>query len=183
MKYRDAGALRQALETQAAGDGARLARDRKRVVFGSLLARLAAAAPGRWLLKGGFALEVQLAGQARTTKDVDIEWRADEEELLDALIEVASCDVGDFFDFSIERAGKPEDHLGGSQRFRVAGSLGVRLFEAFPLDVGVRSEPEVRAETLTVPNLLAFAGLEPVTVPASPLELQTAEKLHAYTRT
>ncbi len=55
MRYGDAVAFRQALEwrlkTRAAGDGARLARDRKRVVFERFLARLLAAAPGGWLLK------------------------------------------------------------------------------------------------------------------------------------
>lgn len=187
MKYRDAAALRQALEqrlkTRAAGDGARLARDRKRVAFERLLARLAATAPGRWLLKGGFALDLRLAEHARATRDVDIEWQADEEALLDALIEAAEHGAGDFFDFSVERAGTPEDRLGGSHRFRVAASLGGRPFESFPLDVGLRREPEVRAETLTIPNLLAFAGVEPVSVPAIPLERQAAEKLHAYTRT
>lgn len=175
MRYRDAVALRQALEqrlkSRAAGDGACLARDRKRLVFGRLLARLATAAPGRWRLKGGFALDLRLAGRARATKDIDIEWQADEEDLIAALIEAASCDAGDFFDFSIERTGTPEDRLGG------------RPFEDFPLDVGFRCEPETRAETLIVPNLLAFAGVEPVTVPAILLELQAAEKLHAYTRT
>lgn len=146
------------------------------------MARLAAAASGRWLLKGGFALDLRLGGNARATKDIDIEWRADEEELFDALIEAASCDAGYFFDFSIERAGTPEDRLGGSHRFRVAASLGGRSFEAFPLDVGLRREKDAKAETLTTPNLLAFAGVEPVSVPAIPLELQAAEKLHAYTR-
>lgn len=34
-----------------------------------------------------------------------------------------------------------------------------------------------------MPDLLAFAELEPVTVLAVPLETQVAEKLHAYTRT
>jgi Nucleotidyl transferase AbiEii toxin, Type IV TA system len=35
---------------------------------------------------------------------------------------------------------------------------------------------------LTTPGTLAFAGIEPVTVAATPLELHVAEKLHAYTR-
>ena len=38
-------------------------------------------------------------------------------------------------------------------------------------------------ETLTTPDLLGFAGIAPVTVPALPLATQLAEKLHAYTRT
>ena len=40
----------------------------------------------------------------------------------------------------------------------------------------------VRDRTLSTPDLLSFAGIEPVTVRAIPLELQVAEKLHAYTR-
>lgn len=51
MKYRDAVAFRQALEERlkagADGEPARLARDRKRVAFDRLLARLVAVAPGR----------------------------------------------------------------------------------------------------------------------------------------
>ena len=42
-------------------------RDRKRVAFDRLLARLAATAPDRWLLKGGFALDLRLAERARST--------------------------------------------------------------------------------------------------------------------
>lgn len=49
MRYSDGGAFRQALEqrlkTRAVEDGARLARDRKRVAFDRLLARLATIAP------------------------------------------------------------------------------------------------------------------------------------------
>jgi hypothetical protein len=59
VRYRDAAAFRQALEqrlrTHAAGDAARLTRNRKRVAFDRLLARLNETAPDRWLLKGGFA--------------------------------------------------------------------------------------------------------------------------------
>jgi hypothetical protein len=75
MRYSDGIAFRQALEqrlkTRAGGQEARLVRDRKRVAFDRLLARLAATAPDRWLLKGGFALDLRLAERARTTKDVD----------------------------------------------------------------------------------------------------------------
>lgn len=80
MKYRDATAFRQALQQRlkdrADGDGAFLVRNRKRVVFNRLLARLLAVAQEQWLLKGGFALDLRLATRARSTKDVDIEWRA-----------------------------------------------------------------------------------------------------------
>lgn len=187
MRYEVATAFRQALEQRlkdrADGDGARLVRDRKRVAFDRLLVRLLAVASGQWLLKGGFALDLRLTTRARSTKDIDIEWRAGEEELLDALLDAASHDAGDFFVFAIERAGVPEDRLGGSHRFRVSASLAGRPFEAFLLDVGFRAEVEQETETLHTDDLLGFAGIEPVEVDAVPLELQVAEKLHAYTRT
>ncbi len=187
MRYGDGGAFRQALEqrlkTRAGENGARLARDRKRVAFDRLLARLATIAPGSWLLKGGFALDLRLSERARATKDVDLDWQAAEAELLDTLLEAAEWDATDFFSFNIERTGPPQDRLGGSHRFRVAATLGGRLFENFLLDVGFRSEPITGIETLQTPDLLAFAGIEPVTVRVVPLELQIAEKLHAYTRT
>jgi nucleotidyltransferase AbiEii toxin of type IV toxin-antitoxin system len=108
MRYRDAAAFRQALEqrlkARAGGDGARLSQDRKRVVFARLLARLVAAAPDRWLLKGGFALDLRLFQRARATKDVDLDWHAAEEELLEAVIDAATHDAGDFFTFAIERS-------------------------------------------------------------------------------
>lgn len=132
--------------------------------------------------KGGFALDLRLAARARSTKDVDIEWRAEETELLDILLDAANYDAGDFFEFAIERAGVPEGRLGGSHRFRVSASLAKRSFESFLLDIGFRSDDAVEAETLRTDDLLAFAEIEPVEVPAVPLELQVAEKLHAYTR-
>jgi hypothetical protein len=176
-------ALEQRLKDRAAGDGARLARDRKRVAFDRLLARLLRVAAGRWLLKGGFALDLRLAARARSTKDMDIEWRAEESELLDTLLDAVRHDTGDFFVFAIERTGAPEDRLGGSHRFQVSASLAGRPFETFLLDVGLRSDGAVATETLRTGDLLGFAGIEPVEVEAVPLELQVAEKLHAYTRT
>jgi predicted nucleotidyltransferase component of viral defense system len=187
VRYGDGGAFRQALEqrlkTRVGEDGARLARDRKRVAFDRLLARLAAVAPDQWVLKGGFALDLRLADRARATKDVDLDWQAGETELLDTLLEVAERDVGDFFSFTIERTGPPRDRLAGSRRFRVGATLAGRPFESFLLDIGFRDGPTEGVETLKTPDLLSFADIEPVTVRVVSLELQIAEKLHAYTRT
>lgn len=187
MRYADAASFRQALEQRlkhdAAGDGARLARNRKRVAFDRLLARLAATAPDRWLLKGGYALDLRLRGSARTTKDVDLDWREVDEELLDTLLDVADHDMGDYFAFRVERRAHPADRLEGSQRFLVSVSLAGREFETFPLDIAVRAEPIIAFDTLTTADLLGFADLAPVEVPVVRLERQIAEKLHAYTRT
>lgn len=186
MKYQDAAAFRMALEQRLkdrADDGSTLSRDRKRVAFDRLLVRLQAVAANRWVLKGGFALDLRLAARARSTKDVDIEWRAAEDELGDTLLDAAEHDAGDFFVLSIERTRTPADRLGGAHRFRVSASLAGRLFETFLLDVGLRDDDASGADTLRTDDFLAFAGIEPIGIPAIPLELQVAEKLHAYTQT
>lgn len=167
---------------RAAGDGAHLARDRKRVAFERLLARLNEVAPGDWLLKGGFALDLRLADRARATRDVDLDWQADEEELAETLIEAAGVNGDDFFTFSIERTGTPPERLGGTHRFRVTANLAGRLFETFLLDIGLRSSLVDEPDTLTTTDLLSFAEIDPIEIPAVRLERHIAEKVHAYTR-
>jgi hypothetical protein len=76
----------------------------------------------------------------------------------------------------------PPERLGGSHRFRVTASLAGRLFETFLLDIGLRSSLVEEHDMLTTPDLLSFAEIEPVKVPAVPLERHLAEKVHAYTR-
>lgn len=186
MRYQNAAAFRMALEQRlkdGAGDGPTLSRERKRVAFDRLLVRLQAVAADRWVLKGGFALDLRLAARARSTKDVDIEWRAEEDELADTLLDAAEHDAGDFFVLAIEQTGTPADRLGGAHRFRVTASLAGRPFETFLLDVGLRDDDASGADTIRTDDFLAFAGIEPIGIPAIPLELQVAEKLHAYTQT
>ena len=72
--------------------------------------------------------------------------------------------------------------MGGAHRFRVAASLAGRLFETFLLDVGEGDTYTGEVELLTTSDLLGFAGIDQVVVPAIPLTRQAAEKLHAYTR-
>lgn len=187
MRYETAAAFRRALEDRlkerSRRDGALLARLRKQVAFDRLLARLLRVAPDQWALKGGFALQLRMADRARTTRDVDLAWQIHEGELLDRLIEATIEELGDFFSFQVERTTADPDRMGGAHRFRVEASLAGRLFETFLLDVGERDGLTVtQPEALTTPDLLGFAGIEPVTVPVIPLTRQVAEKLHAYTR-
>ena len=186
MKYASASAFRSALEqrltARAGGDGTRIARQRKRIAFDRLLARLVATAPDDWLLKGGFALDLRLADRARTTKDVDLAWRTRQGELIDTLIDASTRDEGDYFTFTIQRTNNPGDRLDAAHRFRVTASLAGRAFETFFLDIGHDVEPGQTTEALTTPDLLGFAGIDPVTVSAIPLASHIAEKLHAYTR-
>ncbi len=68
VSYGSARAPRTALEhrlrTRAEATRIALDRLRRRVVFERVVARLEAAEPGRWVVKGGMALEVRLADDA-----------------------------------------------------------------------------------------------------------------------
>jgi len=92
VRYRTPAAFRTALETRlkaAQQDGVGVSRLRKRVVFERLLARMHAVAPGAWVLKGGFALELRLGAGAHATKDIDIDWTPSEDEAITLLLEAA----------------------------------------------------------------------------------------------
>ena len=99
MSYESAAALRTALEqrllNQSRATNIALDRLRRRVVFERILARLAVAEPGRWVLKGGMALEVRLDTDARVTKDIDLGLRDEEidaDVLHNRLIDALSAD-------------------------------------------------------------------------------------------
>jgi predicted nucleotidyltransferase component of viral defense system len=100
MTYHSAQALRTALEnqllTQSTETGVSLDRLRRRVMFERIIARIQAAEPGQWVLKGGMALEVRLRDDARLTKDVDLGLRDDvnsASDLHERLIEILTIDL------------------------------------------------------------------------------------------
>jgi hypothetical protein len=186
MRYESAAGFRQALEerlgTRARSSSASLVRLRKTVVFERLLARLVVASPGRWVLKGGLALDFRLRDRSRTTKDMDMVRHDDEDAAVADLIEATATDLGDFFAFSLEGRTRIREDDGGGVRCRVRAELASRLFENVVVDTGfadpLRWDPDLARGS----DLLAFAGIEPVEVPVIPLEQQVAEKVHAYTR-
>jgi len=175
-------ALEDHLRAESGGNGAKLTRLRKRIVFERFLVRLEAVAAGRWLLKGAFALDLRLGDRARTTMDIDIEWRADVDEALDALIDAAQRNADDYFVYEIERTSDPQDRFGGAARFNVRVELAGRAFERFVLDVGFRSKTAVAAARVALREDLAFAGVASAEIGAVHVESQMAEKLHAYSR-
>ncbi|MEX2458097.1 MAG: nucleotidyl transferase AbiEii/AbiGii toxin family protein [Actinomycetota bacterium] len=70
-------AFERRLLTRSSESGIGLDRLRRRVLFERIVARLEAAEPGRWVLKGGMALEVRLQDDTRLTKDIDLGLRDD----------------------------------------------------------------------------------------------------------
>ncbi len=187
MRYETAVAFRQALEQRLLArarerDGS-LVRLRKTVAFERLLARLVIAARGRWVLKGALALDFRMGKRARTTKDMDLLRRDDEEAATVDLIAVQTVDLGDFFTLAISGREVLQEEEGAAVRFRVRAELAGRLFEEVLVDVGFSDPLGWQPEPLQGSDLLAFADIEPIEVPALSLEQQVAENVHAYTRT
>jgi hypothetical protein len=187
VKYASAAAFRQALETRllalSRSQVSSLVRLRKEVTFDRLLARLLVAAPGRWVLKGGLAFDYRFGTRARSTKDMDLAGAVGDDAATSDLLAAADVDMGDYFSFGIERTAKLDQLLeGAAVRYHVRADLGGRRFEDFVVDVGFDMPPDWEPEVLIGPDLLSFAGIDPVAAPSLPLELQVAEKVHAYTR-
>ncbi|HQA68008.1 MAG TPA: nucleotidyl transferase AbiEii/AbiGii toxin family protein [Aggregatilineales bacterium] len=149
-----------------------------------------------WLLKGGYAVELRLDRQARTTLDIDLA-SADTDRLrlvaaaepeeqtldvaLDHLQELASLDLGDYFSFVIAKSRELATAPEGGLRCTVECRVGGRRFTNFRLDFGLGDPVVSEPEWVASRNLLAFAGHEPVRIPLLPTEQQIAEKFHAYT--
>lgn len=193
MRYETPEALRAALEdrlrSRAERTGASLARLRRRVVLERLLVRLEAASPGRWVLKGGMALEIRLGDAARSTRDIDMVLRGpydDGDRVRELLVESLVVDPeGDAFTFAVGPA-RPisEDEAGRlGWRFHVDAALAGRRFDAVRVDVVARSDEISGTERLTMPGLLAFADRPAREVEVVDRHQHFAEKLHALTRT
>jgi Nucleotidyl transferase AbiEii toxin, Type IV TA system len=191
-RYRDAVALRRALEDRlrqdATDDAHDLTRRRRLVVFDRLAARLSADPEGGWVLKGGAVLEFRLRDRARMTKDLDLATRSEGlngEDVREQLIEALAADVdGDGFVFRVasptplaaDSAGRP------AWRYSVEAHLAGKLFAGIRLDVAARGEELAGTEMLPLPNTLAFAGLPTRSIEAVDRRQHFAEKLHALTR-
>ena len=193
MTYGTDGAFRAALEARLAARsrdaGADLNRLRRRVVFERMLARLEAAEPGCWILKGGMALEVRWHDRARSTRDMDLAARHPLTTGVDARAALAGplavdadhdrfrFTVGDARDLQVDEAGRP------GWRFPVEATLAGRQFAAVRVDLVIRETEISGTERLRLPGTLAFAGIGPCEVEVVDRSQHFAEKLHALTRT
>jgi hypothetical protein len=192
MTYATPHALRSALEdrlrNRSAGTGISLDRLRRRVLFERVVARLEAADPGQWVLKGGMALEVRLRDDARLTKDIDLGLRTkveDADEVQEQVVAALGVDRdGDGFEFTTS----PPQVLGAdgaglvTWRIKVASTLAGKPFGGIQLDISPRAHELFATERLTLPSLLDFAGIPPTEIEIIDVNRHAAEKLHAMLR-
>jgi hypothetical protein len=187
MRYATAAAFRQALEArlkaEAAKTGLGIARLRKRVAFELFLRRLVAVAPDRWFLKGALALDFRFDATTRPTKDMDLGRDDDEEAAVEDFAAAQELVLDDFFTFAAVRTDALDDTDDfRALRFHVTAELAGRVFDRFVVDVGFADSMSATPDEIETSDLLSFAGIERVRVPALPLPQHIAEKVHAYTR-
>jgi predicted nucleotidyltransferase component of viral defense system len=192
MAYGSPAALRAALEHRIRAEsqetGVPLSRLRRRVLFERIVSRIEGAEPGRWVVKGGMALEVRLENRARTTKDLDLGLREDTVDasaLRDRLIESLSADLdSDGFVFAVGQAAvlAPDQAGRNSWRFSVQATMAGRRFDELKVDVAPRSEELDRTERVELRSSLSFAGIGARPVELIDVNRHAAEKIHAYTR-
>jgi Nucleotidyl transferase AbiEii toxin, Type IV TA system len=187
MKYTGAAAFRQALTQHITmvtrEQGLSHTRIRKLIVFDRFLARLLAASPEGWVLKGGVALNLRWQRQARTTKDLDLGRLDDEETATEHLLAATNIDLDDFFMFAVERTAKLDTMRDGATvRYHVTAELAGRRFDEVTVDIGFGDPLDPAPDTVPGTTLLMFAGIERLAIPTIALEQHLAEKVHAYTR-
>lgn len=189
-KYESSHAFRRALEDRlnniSKKESIALDRLRRKVAFDRLLARLFKNKQSKWLLKGGYALELYLENIARTTRDIDLSIperkKVTKEKVRDMLQEEAEKDIKDYFQFLIGASYQDlQQPVYGGWRYPVEAKLDNRTFTKFHLDVGVGDEIITKPVWQKGHNLLSFAGISPAKVAVIPREQQFAEKIHSYT--
>ena len=189
MTYGTPQALRTALEArirnESAATGLSSDRLRRRVIFQRIVTRLQRAEPGRWVLKGGMALEVRLRDAARLTKDIDLGLRdetLDGEDLRERLVDALARDAdGDGFSFAVGPPSQMAEDGGGHLTWCVAVSVDLagRSFGGIRVDVSPRAHELDATDTVPLPNSLDFAGVETVDIEIVDVHRHAAEKFHA----
>ncbi len=187
MRYATATAFRQALDdrlkAEAARTGLGVARLRRRVAFELLLRRLVTVAPDRFVLKGALALDFRFHAASRATRDMDLGRADDEDAVVEDFGAAQELVLDDFFTFAVRRTDALDDADDfRAIRFHVTAQLAGRTFDQFVVDVGFSESIAGKPDMIETSDLLSFAGIGPIQVPALPLAQHLAEKLHAYTR-
>ena len=152
------------------------------VAIDRLLVRLLAAAPGGWVVKGGYANQLRRPGDARLTEDLDLKIEAAIETAPELLASGFAIDLAD--DFSYEVAAPPgalEGPPGGGLRFVVVARLAGTELVRFKVDVSAADVVVGELESYLSDPVVKRLGFERARFPVYPINQHVAEKLHALT--
>ena len=148
-------------------------RVRRHLVFQRVLARIAG--DERWVLKGGFVLEVRLGLRARATVDLDLALRVRAVDLRAMLVD-RLAEGDDSLTFEVSSAREPGDRDGGGWRLTLRCSAQGREVARVRVDVVERgAEVEGAVSPLRIPSPVPGLGMEDVVVLAVDIAQHAAE--------
>jgi hypothetical protein len=154
------------------------------VAFRRVLARLEAAKPGRWVLKGGVALLLRLDPN-RTSDDIDIAYldaAGQHGVALAALERALTLDLGDHFSFAVRPGERDQGDAGIDETIplRVEARIGGRRWVEFGIDLGYTEGGTPTESLLPRENLTGLAEVDAIpAVRSLAIDLQVAQKLCA----
>ncbi len=167
-------------EARAAGVVAR--RIHLVVAIDRLLTRLLTGAPGRWVVKGGYANQLRRPDDARFTEDLDLRIDAAIETAPELLASGFGVDLADDFSHEVATAPTPlEGPPGGGLRFVVVARLAGTELVRFKVDVSAADVVLGELESYLSDPVLKRLGFERARFPVYPINQHVAEKLHALT--
>ena len=162
--------------------GIPLATIRKTIAFNRFLARLGLALPHGWVLKGGFFMQLQFHQKARTTRDIDLLFTGQKDNIRDVLIKASMIPLPDWFAFEVGTASAEGQAQEKTTRYEIHSLLDSRTFENFHLDINTSDillgKPVgiLSHEILDIPEFGSFE------IPCYSLPQQIAEKFHTLTK-
>jgi Nucleotidyl transferase AbiEii toxin, Type IV TA system len=152
------------------------------VTIDRLLARLLVAAPGQWVVKGGYANQLRRPNDARFTEVLDLRIDAAIETAPELLASGFAVDLGDDFGYEVTTAPGPlEGPPGGGLRFVVVARLAGSELVRFKVDVSAADVVVGDFESYLSDPVLERLGFRRSLFPIYPVNQHLAEKLHALT--
>lgn len=152
------------------------------VAIDRLLGRLLAAAPGRWVVKGGYANQLRRPDDARFTEDLDLKIDAAIETAPELLASGFAVDLADDFSYEVAASPAPMDGPpGGGLRFVVVARLAGTELVRFKVDVSAADVVVGEFESCFSDPVLERLGFRRSRFAVYPIDQHVAEKLHALT--
>jgi predicted nucleotidyltransferase component of viral defense system len=152
------------------------------VAIDRLLVRLLEAAPGRWVVKGGYANQLRRPDDARFTEDLDLKIETAIETAAELLASGFAVDLADDFSYEVATSPAPlEGPPGGGLRFVVVVRLAGTELVRFKVDVSAADVVVGGLESYLSDPVVERLGFRRSRFPVYPVNQHVAEKLHALT--
>jgi len=151
------------------------------VAIDRLLVRLLEGAPGRWVVKGGYANQLRRP-DARFTEDLDLKIETAIETAIELLASGFAVDLADDLSYEVATSPAPlEGPPGGGLRFVVIARLAGTELVRFKVDVSAADVVVGVLESYLSAPVLERLGFRRPRFPVYPVNQHFAEKLHALT--